>query len=608
MDKRVRLHIFSRIKRMTTFCILLSLAVFALPGPQIPRFMWALQVGSGVSDPAYGHDRGKKIVTDDLGNVYVVGRCAGGASHGRDDVYIAKFDSAGNKIWALQEGGNGADGGYGLAVDSSYNVFVAGFFTGQAHFGPFTLQSSGRSDIFVAKYDVSGSLVWVTQDGGASVDYGDEAYDVALDRDGYVWVTGYFSGTWWLGGLDYLVANGIGDVFVAKYDAGGTLQDVIGFGGNSAGYGTSIAADDPGNIYVAGFFRGDLGLDGLQSSGGYDVFVVKFPSDGPGWAAKAGGIDDDGAYGIDVDSAGSVLVATDFRGEATYGGTVLTSRGDSDICLAMYDPDGNLIATHQAGGSQADHVEGVSFDGQDNFLVTGFINDTATFGTESLTGSGQDLFIVKYASDGSTIWAKRAGLGTSGTSQGSGVVKSRVDNSIFITGHFSGTYGFDDIVLYCGGFEDLLIAQLKTIKLPGGGGVFGDFDGDGKADATVTRAGSLSWYALLSGTPGAWLTRSWGTDTDEEVIGDYDGDGTADIAVWRPERGTHCSVAVRTATYRPSGGWQRTDRSLLSAVSCGSCSDLGATFRSHGSIGPNKHLHSRESFLGKSCRVIVSPI
>ena len=71
------------------------------------------------------------------------------------------------------------------------------------------------------------------------------------------------------------------------------------------------------------------------------------------------------------------------------------------------------------------------------------------------------------------------------------------------------------------------------------GGVFGDFNGDEKADLTVTRSGSpLSWYTRLSDTQADWLGSSWGLDTDLPVIGDYDGDKKADIAVWRPQTGT----------------------------------------------------------------------
>jgi hypothetical protein len=62
-----------------------------------------------------------------------------------------------------------------------------------------------------------------------------------------------------------------------------------------------------------------------------------------------------------------------------------------------------------------------------------------------------------------------------------------------------------------------------------------DYFGEGKADFTVWRPSTATWYIAGSGQQ---LIKRWGSSTDVPVIGDYDGDGKTDIAVWRPSNGT----------------------------------------------------------------------
>jgi hypothetical protein len=116
--------------------------------------------------------------------------------------------------WAKRAGGIDYDYGNGIARDGASNIFITGRFSGSATFGSTTLNSKGLSDIFVAKYDDSGKLLWVTQAGGTSNDYGQK---VAIDNSGDVIVVGYFANSAVFGTITLSCAGG-SDIFIAKYD------------------------------------------------------------------------------------------------------------------------------------------------------------------------------------------------------------------------------------------------------------------------------------------------------------------------------------------------------------------------------------------------------
>src|SRR5438034_1177312 len=97
--------------------------------------------------------------------------------------------------WAARAGSTFYDDSRGIAVDAAGNSYVTGYFQSLATFGRtnqvtlFT-QIGGDFDIFVAKYDGTGELVWVNQAGGTLDDVG---YGIAVDSAGNSFVTGYFN-------------------------------------------------------------------------------------------------------------------------------------------------------------------------------------------------------------------------------------------------------------------------------------------------------------------------------------------------------------------------------------------------------------------------------
>jgi len=244
------------------------------------QFLWARQAGSSRYGPG-AYDVGMDVAADNQGNSIITGFYNGTAnfsdtvlpSFGSLDIHIAKYDPSGNLLWAKRAGGAGDDRGHGIVVDIlGYSIIVGGF-EGSANFGGTVLNSVGERDIFIAKYDPSGNLLWAERAGGASDDI---ALSIAIDINDDILVSGYFAGTALFGGTE-LQSNGDDDIFVAKYDSDGNFIEAISAGGTSRDYGYGIAADDYGNSFVTGLFHGtaDFGSIDLTSAGGADIFFTK---------------------------------------------------------------------------------------------------------------------------------------------------------------------------------------------------------------------------------------------------------------------------------------------------------------------------------------------
>ena len=186
-------------------------------------------------------------------------------------------------------------------------------------------------------------------------------------------------------------------------DASGNWLWATKAGGTSNDYGYSIALDDVGNTYVTGFFQGTatFGSTTITSSGFSDIFVAKMDTNGNWlWAKNGGGTSDDSASSITLDDYGNTYLTGRFQGAATFGSATLTSSGDIDIFVAKMDVNGNWLWATKAGGIDYDEGESISLDNAGNAHVTGYFTDTATFGSTSLTSSGnQNIFVAKLKTD-----------------------------------------------------------------------------------------------------------------------------------------------------------------------------------------------------------------
>ncbi len=350
--------------------------------------------------------------------------------------------------------------GSSIVIDNAGNEYVTGALVGSVDFDPgpgtTTLTSAGADDIFIARYDADGTLVFAKSMGGTS---GDQGAGITLDAAGNIYITGLFNGTADFDpgpGFAYLVCSSGADVFFAKYDAMGNYIYAKGLPGSNIDMGISIAADAGGNAYVAGYFWGTVDFDpgtgtaNLTGAGRTDAFFGKYDANGNYLLAKKfGSTLNDYASAVVVDASGNIYLVGTFQGTVDFdpgAATVnLTSAGNSDCFIAKYDNSMNYIFAKKVGGSLNDNVSAVKLDASGNIYVTGFFNGTADFdpgaGVVNLVSAGgDDVFIASYDASGNYVYAKS--MGGSGTDDGNSLDVD-ADGNIVVTGFFNGTADFD---------------------------------------------------------------------------------------------------------------------------------------------------------------------
>ncbi len=362
-------------------------------------WLWAAQAGGT------DLDRGSGIALDGAGNIYLIGEFRGSASFGsltitssgNLDTFIAKLDANCNWLWARRAGGASDDLGYRVAVDGLGSTYVTGSFQLSASFGSFTLTAAGNRDIYAAKLDADGNWLWAVRAGGSGYD---EGTGICLDSAGSAFITGFCTGSASFGPW-IIAASAATDVFAAKLDSGGNWLWVVNVGGpgTNADYCFSIASDGLDNALIAGFFKAtaQFGAYSLTSSGNYDIFAAKLNSAGNWlWAAGAGGLDNDRAWGIAADSAGNAYLTGYFSTNADFGPYTLTSGGSIDVFAAKLDSAGNWLWAVGAGSSSSDVGYGIAADGIGNTYLTGEMSGNAVFGPFTLTSAGSwDIFTAK---------------------------------------------------------------------------------------------------------------------------------------------------------------------------------------------------------------------
>ena len=253
---------------------------------------WTRQLGTSDTDYASG------IATDSSGNVYVTGYTRGaleGNNAGVDDLFVVKYDSAGDRKWTKQLGTSSYDIAEGIATDSSGNIYLTGF-THDIIDGSY----SGSQDLFVVKYDSAGDWKWTRQ-----VDDNIGA-DIIADSNGDIYVAGSVSYS-----LDGNVHYGSHDLILMKYDSDGNKLWTKQPDGSLSANGLTM--DDNGNIYITGSAHSEIcnGLPGHDEDyeACLDAFVVKYDSEGDWkWTQQIGTSTYDTGYGITTDSSGNVYL------------------------------------------------------------------------------------------------------------------------------------------------------------------------------------------------------------------------------------------------------------------------------------------------------------
>jgi uncharacterized delta-60 repeat protein len=307
-------------------------------------------------------------------------------------------------------------------------------------------------------------------------------------------------------------------VTVAPGPPSGNLMWAKAAGGSSNDGGSATATLSDKSIVATGrmqgtatFGLGETNQTVLTSAGRLDIFVALYNQDGTlAWVKRAGGSEDDEALGVTVLYDDSIVVTGYFKATAIFGKdepnqTVLISEGSLDCFIAKYYPNGVLQWAKRAGGTTDESCRAITSLSDYSTIVTGAFTGSATFGKfetneTTLTSSGGiEIFIAKYSSTGSLLWAKRAG----GTSNEEGfAITALSDNSTVVTGYYSS--------------HDIIFGKNELNEI--------EYDTAGNLDIFIARYnpdGTLAWAKRAGGTTGEWGKGIIALSDDSAVVTGY---------------------------------------------------------------------------------------
>lgn len=399
-------------------------------------------------------------------------------------------------LWSQSFGDSDPQNGRCVTTDASGNVILTGSFEGTIDLGGGTIESGGSNDFFLAKFDASGNHLWSR--GFGDTDY-DTAPSVVIDGSGSIILVGNFFGILKLGG-DPLIALGEGniDVFIAKFDANGNHLWSQSFGNDDDQLTFAVGVDASDNILWTGHFYQTLDFGGgpLTSTSGYDMYLVKFDSDGNHiWSDSYGITGSELATELAVDVSGNVIVTGRFDGTVNFGGGVRATAGFWDVFLVKFSPEGTHLWSRSFGDPNFQQVAGVDTDSFGNVFLTGDYLGTVNFGGVPLTSAGGfDIFLAKYGPSGIHIWSNR--FGDASTQHTEGIACDAADN-VVIAGNFSGSVDLGGGPLTNTGppFPDILLAKFD----PQGSHLWSQRFGDAALDTPETIALDRWDNILLSG-------------------------------------------------------------------------------------------------------------
>lgn len=380
--------------------------------------------------------------------------------------------------WVQNSGGESSDQAYSISSDAAGNVYVSGWFSGNAHFGDIVLSSEGGKDIFIAKYNNLGEILWVKKAWGAGDDV---TAGITTDWDGFPIITGWFAEDLHFGD-NVIESVGSTDMFVARYNADGDVLWAKRAGGEGDDYGNRLTTNAEHDVLVSGSFRytANFGNDlALVSEGNRDIFIANYSNAGDiQWVKRAGGVGEDRAYNIISDNNnGDIYIAGMFNGKAFFGDNFIECTAIVGSYVARMDAAGNFMWAKKGIGGANDYARGfgIGLDSESHVYSNGTYSGKLTYGDQVVEASGGqfdfDTYIVKLNQNGETMWLKSGG--------GYGMDQSRDmftnnNGASFTTGFFSSNASFGDFSIESSGKSDVFVVvynyagEVELVKKAGG--------------------------------------------------------------------------------------------------------------------------------------------
>lgn len=384
--------------------------------------------------------------------------------------------------WTEQLGTAGEDDAYDLAIDSSGNIYVTGYTS-----GALEGENKGGNDAWIAKYTPTGQQLWLTQLGTVGED---ESNGIAIAPDNSVYLLGYTYS------LKDNEESQIAQTWLAKYSPEGQQEWLKPLTEIHPQIPNSIGVDRQGNIYITGYT--------VPAEGDWEAWLAKYDETGVRlWWTPLGKYHENAATTLAIGEEVSPQTGRTYINVYVAGNTSMPMTGQGEIShtwIARYSGEGIQKWIVPLGSAENTGCNDIAIDPQGNIYLVGY--------TEGIMGEknagGKDAWVAKYNSSGIQQWVKQ--LGSSDDEESTGV-------AIDLEGN-----------IYLAGFT------------------FGDMDGTnaGESDAWVAKYspdGSQDWIKQI-GTPGEDGCNAIALDSHNNIYitgytdGAMDGDNAGHYDAW----------------------------------------------------------------------------
>ncbi len=433
-------------------------------------------------------------VVDSLGNTYLTGQFQGEldfggttsklSANGSDkDIFVAKIDSSGVAVWSKSISGTAGStrSAHGIAVDSQGEVFVIGAFKDTLDLTTKQIVTAGDQNDFVARLSgTDGACNWVDSFGDDSKQSGRA---IVVNSDDKIIVAGRFDGVILFpgSGLPKLMNSNGDDIFVAQMSVVGnqaTTDWYHSFGDGNIQDVDALAIDDSNNVLLVGGFQGtvnfgSVGSDALttpntcESTTACNGYIAKFNASGEHQWSKRFGDSYASPRRVLADGDDNVILAGYFEGPIEFGGDLLYATDSSDagdIFLAKLSSSGTHVWSNSFGDDNLmQEANGLVADTDGNLFMSGQFKGSVNFGNGSLSAApgsvNWDLYLAKFAADGTSVYSQRFGDVNDDRTAALGVA---ANGNIYVSGTFSGNLDFGTGVLQAPASDDaVFVVQFE---------------------------------------------------------------------------------------------------------------------------------------------------
>jgi len=324
-------------------------------------------------------------------------------------------------VYASYLGGNAADNGYSVAVDSAGCAYTVGE-TWSANFplrNPMQSVPAGDTDIFVTKWNAAGNgIVYSTYIGGSNRDV---PLGIAVDAAGNAYIAGFtYSANFPItSGALRSSFSGQSKAFVLKLNSSGNSLIYSTFlGGSGSDYATGIAVDAAGQAYVSGYTASidfPVSSNAFQSSyggGDFDGFFARLNAAGSQlvYATYLGGMGNDTAFAVALDPAGDVyLTGQTQSSNFPLFQALQAASSESDAFVVKLNASSQVLYSTYLGATGLTTGTGIAADAAGNAYVAGYTNapdfPVTPSAYQPINQGSYDTFVAILNAGGSAILA-----------------------------------------------------------------------------------------------------------------------------------------------------------------------------------------------------------